>query len=1188
MSCPPEEVFVARVENRLDEDESAALERHLDVCPKCAALMVEIVQLVWPADDPEVARVGPYRLGEKLGEGAMGVVYQAWRMDSGSPVEVALKLLLPGKDGAEASKAHSARLRREAHLLDKLSHPHILPVYEVGQWDGHVYMAMRRIKGQDVASWLEHAPRAWADVLDVFLQAGQGLAAAHKQGLVHRDVKPGNILLGDHGGVWLADFGLARVANQDDWRHELSMESMETLTRTGMILGTPAYMPPEQQLGGVTCPRSDQFSFCAALFLGLYGERPFEGDTYQDYAMRVCAGQIKPCPPDTQVPEALYAVLRRGLAPEVEDRWPSMEGVLEALMEASRSVEASGLAARTNLTASPDAFVGRAEVLGEVLARLSDEVRVLTLLGCAGTGKTRLAREVGHQELAQRGYGRGVFFCDLSEARDAESVLAEVARTLGMMLGGDDPVAQVGAALHGRNDFLLILDNAEQVVDVLQTFLPVWLQAAPRLQLLVTSRHHLGVAGEDVYSLAPLSLPEDDEEWRASEAVQLFIARAKQMRPGFSPEGAVEEVVALVRFLDGLPLALELAAARMRMLSPGKILARLQNQQEQLRDRRRTGRHETLQVALDWSWSLLEPSEQAGWSQLSVFESGFTLEDAESVLALEDADAFDVVESLVEKSLLRAVQEETPEPRFSMLKTVRTYGQTRVEEPEGLRRRFAEHLARYGSREALDALHGHGGMERLRALVCDRANLQAALRYTEALELRLPLLLAQGVIYELRGPFLHGATLFEEALEASAWTPHQRVLLMERMVLCQRLGGQKKEAEALAQQALALAQNYKLRREEGWLHGHLGILAGTSGEPQQMIEAYTKAAQIAHDLKDRHWECVWVGQHGLAWLRLGELDKARDAFSRGLALAQKHGNRRYECIWSCNLGVVYFHRGEFFLAQEAYQRCAALARELEDKRQVATIMVYLASLFKKQGQLREACASFEQALALNLQLGERQLQGFILEGLAVVYLEQGRLAQARQTLALALEVAQTNQNSTQEVTSNINMVEVCLFQGRIQEATLLLESTEALVQDTNHGYARPYLLHGRAMLAMERGEVLEALELMEEAITQARGLSQAHSENIFLSVHGDMLRRAGKVEEAHALLSQVEGQFRRAKAQLPLSKVLCRRALLALACDQRDLALVLLQEAQGIAQAMGTGARSEVGLLLDEVRQQLI
>ena len=278
------------------------------------------------------ATVGRYVVLDRIGAGGMGVVYAAY--DPELDRRVAIKLLRPDRFSSEAGRL---RLLREAQALARLTHPNVVAVYDAGTFGDRVFVAMELVEGETLRQWLGEGPRSWREVLDRFLPAGRGLAAAHAAGLVHRDFKPENVLLGRDGRVRVADFGLAKALA--DAEEEPPGEAAEPgegtpLTEWGVVLGTPAYMAPEQLRGIAADARSDQFSFCVALYEALYGERPFEE-----------GGVVKEAPAGTKVPGWLRAVILRGLMASPEERYPTMDDLLRDLERDPATVRRRWLAA---------------------------------------------------------------------------------------------------------------------------------------------------------------------------------------------------------------------------------------------------------------------------------------------------------------------------------------------------------------------------------------------------------------------------------------------------------------------------------------------------------------------------------------------------------------------------------------------------------------------------------------------------------------------------------------------------------------------------------------------------------------------------------------------------------------------------------------------------------------------------
>lgn len=283
------------------------------------------------ARDAVQHRIDRFVILRQLGRGGMGVVYAAY--DEKLDRKVAVKLL---HQGEAQSADQRRRVLREAQAMAQISHPNVIHAYEVGEVDDQVFLAMEYVEGTTLAVWQRQAGRPWDDTLRMYLTAGQGLLAAHRVGLVHRDFKPENVLVDPESRPLVADFGLAHVAGREE--KQTASEAPETgrllespLTMAGSIVGTPAYMSPEQYRGEPADSRSDQFSFCAALYEALYKQLPFSGQDLAELSNSVLMGKIRPAPSGMSIPLAVEEALRRGLALDPARRFPSMAELLSAL-----------------------------------------------------------------------------------------------------------------------------------------------------------------------------------------------------------------------------------------------------------------------------------------------------------------------------------------------------------------------------------------------------------------------------------------------------------------------------------------------------------------------------------------------------------------------------------------------------------------------------------------------------------------------------------------------------------------------------------------------------------------------------------------------------------------------------------------------------------------------------------------
>jgi predicted Ser/Thr protein kinase len=328
------------VADALGETERAAIAVHAATCDGCHALVAGLLETRADSDSPRAAlvlregtHVGRYVLGERLGAGGMGVVYAA--TDSELQRRVAVKLLRPD-GGGELGTQGRERLMREARVLASLSHPNVVTVFDVGTHDDNVFLAMELVEGGNLSAWLRAGTRSFAEIVDRLIDAGRGLAAAHAAGVVHRDVKPDNILVGRDGRARVTDFGLARF---DRAQPELTPKQDDgavpaELTRAGTRMGTPMYMAPEQLASGETGPRADQWSFCAMIYEAVAGVRPFRIEDPEARAAAIAAGRL--VAPVRRVPGWMLRIVTRGLRAEPSERWPAIEDLVGALERGRR------------------------------------------------------------------------------------------------------------------------------------------------------------------------------------------------------------------------------------------------------------------------------------------------------------------------------------------------------------------------------------------------------------------------------------------------------------------------------------------------------------------------------------------------------------------------------------------------------------------------------------------------------------------------------------------------------------------------------------------------------------------------------------------------------------------------------------------------------------------------------------
>jgi predicted ATPase/class 3 adenylate cyclase/Tfp pilus assembly protein PilF len=636
---------------------------------------------------------------------------------------------------------------------------------------------------------------------------------------------------------------------------------------------------------------------------------------------------------------------------------------------------------KTNLPARLDSFFGREPEMDDLEKRLADGQRLITLLGAGGTGKTRLSQRFGGKMLAQ--FTGGVWFADLTEARSLSGILSAMGTALDVPLIQKDPMAQLADAILGCERVLIILDNFEQVVEHGAETVGRWLQRAPEAVFLVSSRTLLRIEGEEVLYLDPLPV---------AEAVNLFYDRGRAVQPSFARCDDNEPIVTeICERLDCMSLAIELAAARVRMLAPEQIRQRLSQRFKLLRGQRRdlSDRQATLRGAIDWSWDLLKPQEQSTLAQLAIFRGGCTLEAAEAVTDLADFEdepwVMDTVEALVDHSLLRRTEPLAGHSRYRMLESVREYAMQKLGDgaPSAALRQ-AQYFATFGNEEFLDSLDRHGGVQRRQRLALEIENLVGGAESAIAASewgLAAYCGLAATPVFQLQGPYRDGVALLNLVSLEGLDRPLSGRLLFAR-----------------------------------------GILYWLVGRPTDGVKECQKALTIYRQTDNRRGEgkvlCVLGGQHQT----LGQMAQASGYFEAALAAAREVSDRKDEGMALANLGTLNQIKGEPVEALTYYEQALTIHREVGNRRNEGLTLGNLGTLEQFQRRYVQARRCFEQALLITREVGNRRFEGSVLGNLGALIYETGDLAAAEQKLAQAIEIS-----------DQVHPVAAAVFRGTIAE-----------------------------------------------------------------------------------------------------------------------------------------------------------
>jgi predicted ATPase/Tfp pilus assembly protein PilF len=642
-------------------------------------------------------------------------------------------------------------------------------------------------------------------------------------------------------------------------------------------------------------------------------------------------------------------------------------------------------------------FIGRQTDL-DTLAERFERARLVTVWATAGMGKTRLALEYGARH---RAAGGTFVFCDLSEAHSVDDLLAALGATLDVALERtetDDAIRQLSHAMAIRRHLVVVLDNFEQLVASATEVVSTWLEQAPRVRLLVTSRERLGVEDEESHPLGPLGVPPEGRDVMSAEAVQLFIDRASAYMGEITLDETSTPLVAeLVSRLEGIPLAIELAAARVDILGLKGLLARLSERLDALDPGARVSdaRQATLRGAISWSWDLLDETEQGALACTSVFQGGFTLEAADAVMALGGTgrDALSVVQSLSDKSLLqRHLHEHTV--RFFPYQSVQAFAAEKLVSAgtvERTHQRHADYYLAAGSRWAVETERS-GSADALASIASELDNLNAvferSLAAPDAIDAALAALLSMKPVLTVQRPLPGQLALLDRALSAAADASPSPALLAAALRArgnARRAQGKPDRARGDLSRALELAEG----ATEGAVLADLGVLEQQHRHLDEAKALYLRALPILVEADAQRDEGRVLGNLGAVHHDLGEFDDAKRNYRRALGVFGEVGDRRLEGIFLANLGVLEVEREELSEARTHFRRGLEILEAVGDKRLVAITLGNMGTLSHTEGDLSHARRCHEDAMALLREVGDLRSEGFCLGRLGAVVAAAG-------------------------------------------------------------------------------------------------------------------------------------------------------------------------------------------------------
>ena len=891
-----------------------------------------------------------YRIDAELGRGGMGTVYRATDTLTGEPV--AVKALNPEVVARDPELLE--RFAREGQALRQLNHPNIVRMVAAIQEHGQHYLVMEYVDGGSLADLLAVQRRLpGARAIEIALDLADALTRAHRLSIIHRDLKPANVLLAQDGTPRLADFGIAHV------------ERDERLTQTGILVGTVDYLSPEVCQGEPPDECSDIWAFGVMLFEMLTARLPFEG---KGLTAKLTSILTQPVPDLAQlapdVPDALADLVYRMLEKDRQQRIPSVRLVgaeLEAMLKGREPVTPSRVtraetrfatptpptnahAPRHNLPVQATPFIGREAELCELARLLADSsVRVLTIVGVGGMGKTRLALEAGARQLER--FTHGVYFVSLAGLEAAEAMVPATAQALGFpFYEGREPRQQLLDYLREKK-MLLILDNFEHLLGGVSLVNDI-LHTASHVLVLSTSRVRLGVPEEHLFHLAGMDFPDWETPADALEysAVKLFLQSARRVRPGFELAGDdLRYVARICRLVGGMPLGILLAAAWLEMLTPAEIATEMQHSLDFLTTDLPgvSERQRSVRAVLDYSWNSLMEQERSIFRELSVFRGGFT---RDAVQAVTGASLRELM-GLVNKSLLT----RTPAGRYEIHELLRQYGAEKLAEaPEEEQATQDRHCAYYA--EFLHQRETHLFGQNQRAVMSEieaevdnvRVGWQWAVAHAQVRRME-DYLESVGELYRIHGWSQEGANLFARAAQSLS-EAQENVNDRTTQLLCgQLLSWQGRLSDTfdtadntrrLFQTSVATFRALDARRETAYALCYLGGCEGLYGDANG--ESFCQEGlSIFQEVGDQRG--IALALRGLAWVALhqGDYVLTKQRFQDSLTRFRELGDQKEIARSLGGLGYVCWILGEYQASKQYHEEMLALCKEIGDQGGVA-------------------------------------------------------------------------------------------------------------------------------------------------------------------------------------------------------------------------------------------------------------
>ncbi|MCA9728347.1 MAG: protein kinase [Candidatus Eisenbacteria bacterium] len=966
---------------------------------------------------------GSVEIVEKIGSGGFATVYRA--LDPVLDLEVALKLL--HRRGTKAS----AEILEEGRRLARVRHPNVVRVFGVEEHAGRIGLRMELIRGRSLDRLVrEDGAFGSIEATRIGLDVCRALAAVHGAGLVHRDVKAQNVVRDEDDRIVLMDLGAGS-------------ESAESGSDAVSGRGTPLYLAPEILDGGSATTTTDQYALGVLLFFLVSGRFPVEAETLNELrSVHRAARRTSLRAIQESLPEPFVRVVERASHSDPRHRFASINEMARALAAAlsapdgwaeDREPAAGDRSPVGNLPPSFTRFVGRRGDLEALGARLREH-RLVTLVGPGGCGKTRMALEMAGN--LREGFEDGAWFVSLAPVRDDH----DVDRILGTIFGVDEIAGErlldgVVRALRSRVA-LVVMDNCEHLSTAVARVVSELLGQTRSLRFVVTSRVALGLSGEAIHPVRPLLVRDLDDGGPGSEptgfdsaspdsideaalqriarneAVQLFLDRVAAADRTVTLDATNARAIARIcRHVDGLPLALELAAAQVRSIPIAALAERLRERIDLLQS---TGavepaHHRTLDSSIAWSHALLSPECRRALSCLSVFAGGWTLEAAEAVLpeatALPERAVLGIMTELVGSSLVHLGGTEASEHRYDMLDTVRRFARHRLDESESrvvVMRSFVRYFLELAKRMNR-ALMGAGDVEAMRVLSAEHDNIRAACRATvelEDLDVAFDLARHLGRFWMTGGFSGEGRSFCGEILRhpSAPGRTVDRAAVAGWFAVFAKIHGDVDEARRRWEESLDIRRERNDRNGVASALNGLGTIEYDAGRLEAAERFYEQSLRIRRDLGEERGIAQSLTNLGLVHAAADDLETAIARIEEARSIHERTGNAFGVAKTLGEIGFLRSRQGR--LAEGARLLSTAMRMQADLGPNVA-LPVRLGYTHLWSGSLEEARSAFDVAMRALEGTAGRSRFSPVLNGLAMVEEKCGNPARAARLLGIA-------------------------------------------------------------------------------------------------------------------------------------------------------------------------------------------